>query len=270
MSDWISGRELLTKWNIIERELFEYLRQGLQPYDRIRLTPVPPPDIAENLNILEEWKEELESIEGYTKKPQGEWEDMIIARRQASGIDDVKRVKELKEKITKTDQELSEFNIISWEHYQLPDLDEEASILLNDIILNFIFIKSDVENFEKKQNLESLADYKDDLIEDSSDPILEKNSVDENDVPTIKFFKLSQRWVFGEKNSEIYLDYLKGYEYLDFLIRNSDKDEFFSPLMIYHKGDIPEKLKRMPIYEKHSDEKTKKEILSHKEGLEEQ
>jgi hypothetical protein len=57
MSNWISGSDLIEKWDIRASELLDYVCKGLQPYHPETGQPIPSPDIEEKKHQLS-WRHE--------------------------------------------------------------------------------------------------------------------------------------------------------------------------------------------------------------------
>lgn len=58
MSNFISGENLLTRLDIFPFELFDYVKKGLQPFDKFG-KPISPPNITDKLERLKKIKMQL-------------------------------------------------------------------------------------------------------------------------------------------------------------------------------------------------------------------
>jgi hypothetical protein len=157
MPKWISGKDLLKRWNIFDFELFEYVKQGLQPHSKL-CKPISPPDVSEELNHAEK----LEGTLLEYRRVKHLWE----TRSKSKPIFPIVRIFHVmdimdgvEDKIAHTEQEiktqkekLSQMNIYSWGNCQLPESEEEASSLFN-CLANYIYKMDQVEEFEKEFNL---------------------------------------------------------------------------------------------------------------------
>jgi len=72
-------------------------------------------------------------------------------------------------------------------------------------------------------------------------PTPEKQADDS--IPVISFYKKDDYWQIGKEGNEANLTPLNGYELIQFLIRH--KNEFFDPITLYNKGNVPEELKSL-------------------------
>ena len=110
------------------------------------------------------------------------------------------------------------------------------------------FKRTEIEHFEKKHRrfLPSSASlYSDNDKEIPKQEIstadIQDKTINQNDIPTIAFYKDSDFWKIGEKGKEATLKHLNGFDYIAFLIRH--RNESFNPVEVYHLGNVPEDLK---------------------------
>lgn len=61
-SKWITGKDLVKRWNIPDFQIVEYVQQGLQPYNDVG-KPMIPPGVAKSFDIIREHWEDIASIE---------------------------------------------------------------------------------------------------------------------------------------------------------------------------------------------------------------
>ena len=255
MSKWISGSEVLKKWDIKPIELYECVRKGLQPYNQLG-EPIADPATIEKQNKLPKLEKELKAIHHCLKEPKNLRETIIANSREGAGFDDKNRRIVLEDTIKSIKKELSGTDSSSWKDYQISCREDEALSLLNDLT-DYYYMKKDLEEFENKY-LSSLSDNDEKIHgKGKSNQSIEESSTDQIDEFLIQFYKEGQNWVFGNKGFKIILSDLKGLKMLQLLIKNSDKEEGLNPVQVYYDGVIPDALKylREPSNQKITDPK---------------
>ncbi|MGD0279866.1 MAG: hypothetical protein ABSC11_11230 [Smithella sp.] len=137
MSKFISGKDLLTRFDILSFELFDHVKNGLQPFDKFG-RPISPPDIKSKLRQLEELEKKLESQPGLSHSAIDE-----IFKRSIDYIDNATRQKNreyLLNKIEPLKKELEQIeDKFSWRNYDLP-ADERSAQWVIDLLLNSYFL----------------------------------------------------------------------------------------------------------------------------------
>ena len=76
MTKWLSSQEIMERLDIKDFELLDYLKRGLQPYNKLRKR-VGPPEIQEKLDRLERWERELEDLKRSYESPPEETTVMV-------------------------------------------------------------------------------------------------------------------------------------------------------------------------------------------------
>ena len=146
MPKWISGQELLTRWNIKGIELLEYVNEGLQPHT-LAGRPIPPPDALEELTELEPWKKRIEELKRLCKLSDSR---SIVKYRQLTAKEDYRNeIKALEEKVKNLETKLSKGNSYSWENFQPADSEAATALIINSLV-DSLFELSDAMAFEKE------------------------------------------------------------------------------------------------------------------------
>jgi hypothetical protein len=97
-----------------------------------------------------------------------------------------------------------------------------------------------VDTAENKTPQPQVESPKEKLIQ-AQTPTPEKQADDS--IPVISFYKKGDFWQIGKEGNEAYLKHLKGYELIQFLIRNENVS--YDPMTLYHLGAVPEELKHL-------------------------
>jgi hypothetical protein len=120
MSKWISGKQII-KDKIQPIDLFEeYVRKGLQPYSQAG-RPITP------YELLEDIYDEMLAGADQGKSP------LTIEGNETDGGDKVVYVRNSINLEIHIKQKLKRIEDISWQDFQLPEVDSEATALLNQL-----------------------------------------------------------------------------------------------------------------------------------------
>jgi hypothetical protein len=139
---WISGSKLLKQWDIEKRDLFEYIKEGLQPYDELYNLKVSPDD-NEKSEKLKNMKNELIGYDivhtdygemEYDEKGNIHHIETVTYTYKEIHIDEYES---LKTEISKLESDLNNVNY-SWGGYKLPDNTNAAISILNNLVHSFI------------------------------------------------------------------------------------------------------------------------------------
>jgi hypothetical protein len=145
VSKYIKGQEILERWGIIEAELLEYLKNGLEVYRKTGDII----DCPDKYNL----KKRLENINRTIAKivdpdfPENlsYWDKQRLLYYE--GLPELHRLKSEKPKIKKKlkalENKKKDKNCCSWFYLELPDSEEEAEKLI-DKVVNSYFLKEDV------------------------------------------------------------------------------------------------------------------------------
>ncbi len=160
MSNYISGKNLLTRLDILPFELFDYVKKGLQPFDKFG-KPIPPPDIKFKINQLEESEEALEEFLRccWPVLPKSAGEVKELFEKKPSYVayaDEQIRLAPLREyllnKIETLKNEIEQNeNKYSWSNYELPE-DQKSAQWVIDLLLNSYFL-NELVNAEKNESI---------------------------------------------------------------------------------------------------------------------
>ncbi len=151
MSKWISGQELLERLKIKDFELFnDYVRKGLQPHNKMG-QPISPTDVMEKVTNIDLLKKEMVEI-------REECEEMAddIGRNEA-GLFYEKAIGPLKKGIEQSEKSLSSVKNLDWNQIEPPASETEAKEIITELV-DSLFKKEDVEEFEKQYGLEAKID----------------------------------------------------------------------------------------------------------------
>ena len=131
MSKWISGEQLLKKETIQPIDLFEeYVKKGIQPYSQAgrALTPY---------DLLEDIYDEMLAGADQSQSP--------IYYEDEEGEDKVSYVRNSINLEIHIKQKLKRIEDISWQDFQLPEVDSEATAVLNQLC-QCLYKKSEVSS----------------------------------------------------------------------------------------------------------------------------
>jgi len=134
-SNWLKGKALVKKFGIIDGELFDYVKSGLQPYNSIG-RPVLPPGIKETQIRLEEAKKGYISACIYYHKQHGRsfdfnnvdsdsLDDQTVADVIKNTLPVILQCKDLLKKYP---------DLPTWKNYELPEDDGEAQEVINVLV----------------------------------------------------------------------------------------------------------------------------------------
>jgi hypothetical protein len=132
MKKWIAGKDLLVRWNITELDLYEHVRDGLQPYTELG-QPDPPPNIA---RIVSRWKScvrVIAKLEYIKKVPQND-EKLTYYKTES------KRLK----------NEINGITDYSWRIYDLPRDAYKAKKNIESL-LNAYYKVDDINQYERPE-----------------------------------------------------------------------------------------------------------------------
>lgn len=138
MSNFITGKDLLTRLDILPFELFDHVKKGLQPFDQFG-RPVPPPDIATKVKRLKELEIEREQILSVFPKISS-FEDLEKAFKRNMGSIIMQeryapRVEYVSNEIDTLKKDLAKIaNKYSWINYELPEDSKSATWVLNSLL----------------------------------------------------------------------------------------------------------------------------------------
>lgn len=154
MSKFIHGLNLLTRFDIVSFELFDYVKNGLQPFDKFG-RPIPPRTIKSKLERLKKLNEELKvlplvygKIETLHRGPAREEEKQKCDSRHKSLLSEIETLKRELDNIE---------NKHSWSNYELPE-DKKSAEWVFDSLLRSYFRMKDVEAIEKASKKDQLVD----------------------------------------------------------------------------------------------------------------
>jgi hypothetical protein len=228
MSTWISGKNLIERLSITDLQLLELVKIGLQPYTKAgeRI----------NLSIIQDGRSrllaELVDVQG------------IMYR--------TKKLASLEENIDDLKKGLSDNNISSLIKYSIPKT-EKAAVEVIEKALTALYDLEHVLRIVEVHDLEWLGIH----VKGLKDIKPKKSS------RVFNFYKNGDYWNIGEKGKTKHLKHLKGYEFIQFLIKN--KDRAFTALEVFHLGSVPEELEYLSQidYQEVIDESTGKEIMQY-------
>jgi len=148
MKKYLDCEEILKKWEVKKLELFEYVKQGLQPYSADTGKPIPCSHTAQS--ALRWIRGTLNVIEKYQKSPANltrEEEDWLLAYGappQEIIYDCGNELEIIKIKIEKLD--ISEGDTEdSWKYFHLLHSEEVTKSVINNLFKKALFLKADVE-----------------------------------------------------------------------------------------------------------------------------
>lgn len=157
MTKYIFGKDLLSHLEIKPFELFNYVKEGHQPFDQFG-KQIPPPDISAKLNQLKELRQELTEFDrknwpdlpapGEIKKWPAQVLFGAIAQRERAAPwreSLLNRVENLEKKLTRRGDKYS------WAAYELSD-DKKSAQRVLDLLQNAFFeIELGIEKDSKKE-----------------------------------------------------------------------------------------------------------------------
>ncbi|HOM03542.1 MAG TPA: hypothetical protein PLH43_12070 [Acetivibrio sp.] len=151
MSNWLTGQELLERWQIKAFQLFDHVKNNLQPYDQLG-QPKPPPDVYAKLQKLKRLEDKLEMA----NIPQIVWVDYewqdggyekeVIPREEENYIYD-----QIEDEVNSLKSELKDAPTC-WHYYELPEREEDCIPIFDELKKSFFRIK-DIEKYEKTNKI---------------------------------------------------------------------------------------------------------------------
>lgn len=143
MSNFISGEDLLKRLDLRPFELFNHVKNGLQPFDQFG-KPIPPPNIKDKSERLKKIKIQLEENPRTLRLKEGTIKATSPPGFRSRLLGDVQRRyasmnKSLQNEIETLTNELDIIeNKYSWSNYELPE-DEQSAKLVMDSLLKALF-----------------------------------------------------------------------------------------------------------------------------------
>jgi len=165
MPKYLTGQELLQRWDIEGFELYHIIRhENLMPFDNTG-RPVFHPDQQARLNYLQAWEDELRKLRKALLYQPNDGE-----RR--------KRIVELKEKILEFKRTHRHSGDLGWSLFPIPESRDELAKLIS-ILTRSLFSIQDVENFEQDEEL--IRYYEIRIPKTISSPKLKRKGINFND-----------------------------------------------------------------------------------------
>lgn len=131
MSKWISGQQILKNKKIQPIELFEeYVHKGIPPYSQTG-RPLSPYELLEGIYA------KMLSNADHGKSP------LVVEGNENNGGDIVVNIPNSITLEIYISKELQRLNVISWQDFQLPEADNEAKAVLDELS-QCLYKKSDV------------------------------------------------------------------------------------------------------------------------------
>lgn len=157
MSKFISGKDLLTRLDILPFELFNHVKNGLQPFDKYG-KPISPPDIQSTIKQIEVLKNERESFNRrfrwLTGEVSAEEKFKIIDRNvryYSNEIEEEKKLRPRRETLNKDidylEKELKQReDKFSWRNYDLPEDERSAQFVINSLLESYFSLEDMTSN----------------------------------------------------------------------------------------------------------------------------
>lgn len=155
MSKFISGKAIIEDQDIKPFEFFEnYIKKGLQPYDRDVGKPIPPPDVMQKRLRLKEAKNVLRNLEEKLVElrlhPEQIKKRMTLSQALKGFGHPIEEktegeIKKTKGEINTLIKELSTIKDDSWINYDLPVSATETKNILDDIVSYLYKVKEHPE-----------------------------------------------------------------------------------------------------------------------------
>ncbi len=216
MPNWITGKELIKRWDIMDFELFEYLKKGLQPYTR------------HNIEILDSdslEREPIRSEEEIRAEVYARFLRPAPPRLRPVGRGGIPPPSEI-EKLAREHHRKQKSEIITppggpyeYMSFSLPASEKgRASAIAR--LMDCWFKKDNVLEIERKHRLGSRQ--------------YETPQNEESAVPTIIFYRKGDYWLIGEKGKEEQFKHSKGLSHLYYLLRYPG--EKIPVINVYHQG----------------------------------
>ncbi|MEI7636101.1 MAG: hypothetical protein WCJ37_02265 [Syntrophus sp. (in: bacteria)] len=160
---WTSGKELLERWKIKGIELFRFVQDGLQPYTQLGALK-PSPDVTEKVERLKEIKGKIcknEAVPRYgLVKYDAELGQYCPDENEDSFPDLFREEHEsLTDEANKLESDIKNADI-SWKDYKLPDDEDEAIAVVNDLVES-MYMTEDVKKHTKEQDVKATTDKAD-------------------------------------------------------------------------------------------------------------
>jgi hypothetical protein len=128
MPKWISGEKLMEDWQIVGLELFDYVKQGLHPYNKVG-EKLSPPDVSEKMIFLKKLEVKLTSLEKRfdvsDKRP------LVRLRQEKQKEKDMVEIEMLRNNISNIKSELSIIDIYSWANFHLSTEEGDGLAVIN-------------------------------------------------------------------------------------------------------------------------------------------
>jgi len=139
MSNFISGEDLLKHLDIRPFELFNYVKNGLQPFNQFG-KPIPPPNIKDQSERLKKIKIQLEENPRMMRLTEGTIEATSPPGSRLRLLGDLQRRyasmnKSLQNEIETLSKELDKIeNKYSWSNYELPENEQSAKRVMDSLL----------------------------------------------------------------------------------------------------------------------------------------
>jgi hypothetical protein len=205
------------KFNFIPHEILEEIENEIEEAKKLREAKVlRKPRMLVNLSDLIPHKE-LEEIE----------------------LDLINEIEEAKKLIEDSQEKLSKESG-DWADYT-PRSQEEKKQIIKEL-LTHIYKAEEVNRLAGPANRKNIPpartlDSKSIRPPGTRKPIPAPEKQADDSVPVISFYKKDDYWQIGKEGNEAHLKSLKGYELIQFLIRN--ESESFDPITLYNLGVDP-------------------------------
>lgn len=159
MNKFLNCEEILDGWKIKKLELFEFVKQGLQPYSSETGKPIPSSHTMQRRLRSIKWA--LNVVKKYQKSPTSltrEEEDWLLDYGASPEIiidECLKEQKLIKSKMKKMNLSKG-YTDDSWKYFHLLSTEKHIKWVIDDLFKKALFLKNEIEEFlgpEKSYNL---------------------------------------------------------------------------------------------------------------------
>lgn len=256
---WWAGNELVKRWDIHDMELYDHVKEGLQPYNDDRM-PIPPPKVKELEYMVWTYKRELKKLEEYFHEFRG----TIISRDEWRKLNSMSEAnvkpttafysdgstteardyyKDIKNRLQQTERDLQKYP--SRPLWKDADFHKEgiSPNSIKKLLLNAYYKLDDILKFEILHKHITLTETDGNHAGNIEEK--EMGSIDAiAKVEAANFFtrENSSVWHIGFKGKDVRIKHLDGFLYIAYLLNPSVQGNSISCRQLYDavSGKIPD------------------------------
>ncbi|NLX50500.1 MAG: hypothetical protein GXY72_00190 [Deltaproteobacteria bacterium] len=220
-----AGRQVVTRFNLLDIEIFDLLKNGLQAY-----APGTYKRIVDEDNLKKRRKHSLEELERLEYLKEGTRETgRILTKSRSVGTERTKRTDdEIKREAKCNYEKQPEDTPIIPEgckafHFTLPDEDRKRNAAIVTA-LGFIFKAQDVEEYEQTHGINMQKSSHPSVLQEQPETTIEKQPElgnTQTTPPLVNFFHKESRdiWRIGHEGKQASIKHYDGFSYIAEILR---------------------------------------------------